>query len=125
MRRNHRHFTLDLARYFAFAGSIVPCVATGACDAIRGFFVDYLQDSEQLMAEQIKDLLLPWSNGMNTVQKNFDALANSTDSLRMQGEQIEAEVMKIIGSFCPDAATCANNTMLDFKKQGEGTYRGD
>ncbi|KAG7528217.1 hypothetical protein FFLO_06332 [Filobasidium floriforme] len=112
---------IDLARYFAFAGSIVPCAASGACDAIRGFFVDYLQDSEKLMAEQIKDLLLPWSNGMNTVQKNFDALANSTDSLKMQGEQIEAEVMKIIGSFCPDAATCANNTMSDFKKQVETT----
>jgi hypothetical protein len=71
------------------------------------------------MAEQIKDLLLPWSNGMNAVQKNFDALANSTDSLKMQGRQIEAEVMEIIGSFCPDAATCANNTMSDFRKQGE------
>jgi hypothetical protein len=77
------------------------------------------------MAEQIKDLLLPWSNGMNAVQKNFDALANSTDSLKMQGEQIEAEVMNIIGSFCPDAVTCANNTMSDFKKQGERACQGN
>jgi hypothetical protein len=77
------------------------------------------------MAEQIKDLLLPWSNGMNAVQKNFDALANSTDSLKLQGEQIEAEVMTIIDSFCPDAATCANNTMSDFKKQGERACKGN
>ena len=56
---------------------------------------------------------------MSQVQRNFDALANSTDALQLQGGQIEAEVKKIIDSFCPDANTCLNNTFSDFKKQGE------
>jgi hypothetical protein len=76
------------------------------------------------MAQQIKDLLLPWSNGMNEVQRNFDALADATNSLRTQGQQIEAEAMNILNSFCPDAATCADNTMSDFKKQGEWVRAG-
>jgi hypothetical protein len=71
------------------------------------------------MAGQIKDLIIPWSNGMNQVQKNFEAIANSTDSLGIQSSQIGVEVKSIIDSFCPDVATCLNNSFSDFKKQGE------
>jgi hypothetical protein len=111
----------DLARYLALAGALAPCFTPAGCqpEAIRGFFEVYLKDSEALMLDQVKGMLAPWADGIKAVESSFNTLADSTKSLGTQINQIQAEAAGIINDFCPDAKTCANHTLTDFKKQGE------
>ncbi|CZT52856.1 uncharacterized protein RSE6_14246 [Rhynchosporium secalis] len=51
---------IDLSRYIALATALTLCFV-GTCNepAIRGFFIDYLTDSEKLLGEQITKFLSP------------------------------------------------------------------
>lgn len=111
----------DLARYTSFVGALAPCFTPAGCqiEAIRGFFEVWLKDSEETMSDQVKAVLMPWSNGIDTVSKQFADLEKTSAALATQGKNVKDQVDRLVASLCQDADACVEETYDLLKEHGE------
>lgn len=80
--------------------------------------MDYLTDSEELMAKQLIEFLTPWQNAFNSISSNFSQLGNDMKAVQEKFSTIELSVDKIAGDFCKNITACANTTVKKLEAKG-------
>ncbi|XMA13670.1 hypothetical protein WAI453_006461 [Rhynchosporium graminicola] len=115
---------IDLSRYIALATALTPCFV-GTCNepAIRGFFIDYLTDSEKLLGEQITKFLSPWEKSFDEIATNLKKIGDDLGQIAGKFETIKTSIVNITNDFCKNISSCAETTVFKFQKQTLDTIR--
>lgn len=71
------------------------------------------------MSEQVKAVLMPWSNGIDTVSKQFAGLEKTSAALASEGKNVKAQVDRLVASLCQNAGDCVEETYDLLKEHGK------
>lgn len=71
------------------------------------------------MSDQVKAVLMPWSNGINTVSEQFAGLERTAGQLASEGQRVKGEVDRLVASLCQDPDACVEETYDLLKQHGE------
>lgn len=75
------------------------------------------------MSDQVKAVLMPWSNGINTVSEQFAGLERTAGQLASEGQRVKGEVDRLVASLCQDPDACVEETYDLLKQHGKRSYR--
>ncbi|CEJ62751.1 hypothetical protein PMG11_11242 [Penicillium brasilianum] len=106
-----------VVRAAEFAGSIATCV-TGACDVngIKEFFLDYLRQSQQSIADQLKSIFQPWTTNITGMHQQLESLGSSLDAVSHTSQEIQSQI-KILGvPSCKNPDVCAKDALKTFNE---------
>ncbi|KAL2863153.1 uncharacterized protein BJX67DRAFT_390811 [Aspergillus lucknowensis] len=109
---------IDLTTYIRFAGALGTCIAGCDVNAIKSFFFDYIQQSQEELSNQLRGIMDPWTASFGEMRGTLETLEASVQTITNSARDVQSKISTIGAPACGDATGCAESTLSQFNDQG-------
>lgn len=107
-----------MATYIRFAGALGTCITGCDINAIKSFFLDYIQQSQDEISKQLQGILDPWTASFGEMRGVLETLETSARTITNSARDVQSKISTLGAPACGKAAGCAESTLNQFNDEG-------
>lgn len=104
--------------YIRFAGALGTCITECDINAVKSFFLDYIQQSQGEISNQPQAIFHPWTASFGEMRGILETLETSVRTITNSARSVQGKISTLGAPACGSATGCAESTLNQFNDEG-------